>query len=149
MTHKYWRTAIGLLTGFSALTAIGGGVALLMGFEADRIPLKWVQGTPFTNYTIPALLLAVVVGGSSAVACVTVMKGHRLGMVASMLSGLIMAGYISIEVAILQQVPPGPTLTEYIYFGLGLVVFGLAGYEWLAENRLSPQKINRDHILGR
>jgi hypothetical protein len=56
------RITIGLLTGFIALTAIGGGIALLIGIEGERFPLEWLQGTPFTDYTIPALLLALVVG---------------------------------------------------------------------------------------
>ncbi|MEZ4862783.1 MAG: hypothetical protein R3C14_15815 [Caldilineaceae bacterium] len=44
-----------------------------------------------------------------------------------------MMGYIVVEYLILKQSPPGPTITEYLYFALGLVTFGLAGYLWLAE----------------
>jgi hypothetical protein len=46
-----------------------------------------------------------------------------------------MVGYIVVEVLILKQVPPGPTWIEGVYFGLGLVIFGLAAYLWLAEYR--------------
>jgi hypothetical protein len=46
-----------------------------------------------------------------------------------------MVGYIAVEVVTLKQVPPGPTWVEGLYFGLGLVVFGLATYLWMAEDR--------------
>jgi hypothetical protein len=122
--------------GFIALTAIGGSIALLIGVEDERFPLAWLQGPPFTDYTIPALLLAVVVGGSALVACVAILTGHPLAILASLVASLIVSGYITGEVMILKQIPPGPTLTEYLYFGLGLVIFGLAGYIWLTEHKL-------------
>lgn len=133
MTHRWVRIAIGVLAGFIALTAIGGGIAILIG--ADEFPAEWLAGTPFRDYTIPALVLSIVVGGSSLVAAVTVWSGRRLGVLASMAAGLIMAGFIVVEVLILKQVPPGPTVTEGVYFGLGLALFGLASYLWTVETR--------------
>jgi hypothetical protein len=132
---KGLRIVIALLTGFIALTAIGGGIALLSGAEANRFSIEWLAGTPFKNYTIPALLLAIAVGGSSLVACVTTIAGRNVGVPASMVAGLIMMGYVVVEVLILKQVPPGPTPTEYLYFGLGLAIFLLAAYLWLVEHR--------------
>lgn len=79
LKYKGLRTVIGVLTGFIALTAIGGGIALLTGAEANRIPIEWLEGTPFKDYTIPALLLAIAVGGSSLVACVTISTGRNVG----------------------------------------------------------------------
>jgi hypothetical protein len=138
MKHKGLRIVIGLLTGFIALTAIGGGIALLTGAEGDRFPLEWLQGTPFKDYTIPALLLAIVVGGSSLAACVTIFTGRKASTLVSMLAGLIMVGYIVVEVLILKQVPPGPAPIEYMYFGLGLAIFLLAAYIWWAEHLRKP-----------
>jgi hypothetical protein len=136
MGHNKVRIIIGVLAGFIALTAIGGGIAILTG--VDEFPLEWLGGTPFSDYTIPALLLAIVVSGRSLIAAVTIFIGRKAGVLASMTAGLIMAGFIVVEVLILKQVPPGPTLIESIYFGLGLVIFGLAVYLWLAEYRHHP-----------
>jgi len=135
MKHKGLRIAIGLLTGFIALTAIGGGIALLTGAEANRFPIEWLEGTPFKNYTIPALLLAIAVGGSSLVACVTIITSREVSIVVSTLAGLIMMGYIAVEAIIFKQVPPGPTPIEFMYFGLGLAIVLLAAYIWFAEYR--------------
>lgn len=145
MKHKLERIAIGVLAAFIALSAIGGGIALLLGtyqhgvlVEAGtgaQFPIEWLRNTPFSDYTIPALVLAIVVGGSSLIATVTIFTGREVGVLASMAAGLIMAGYIVMEVVMLKQVPPGPTRVEGLYFGLGLVVFGLATYLWMAEDR--------------
>ena len=137
MNDSILRIVIGLVTGFIALTAIGGGIALLIGVEDARFPLEWLEGTPFKDYTIPALLLAIVVGGSALIACVAIFTGHSLALLAAIVAGMIMVGYIVVEVLIFNQVPPGPTVTEYLYFGLGLVIVVLAGYSWLAERVLA------------
>lgn len=131
MKHKFVRIIIVGLAGFIALTAIGGGVAMLMGL--DSFPLEWLEGTPFRSYTIPALLLAGVVGGSALAAAVLVWRGGRAGVVAAVAAGLIMAGYIVVEVLILKQVPPGPTMIEILYFVLGLTIFVLGVYLWGRE----------------
>jgi hypothetical protein len=143
MNHKIIRILLSLLTGFVALTAIGGGVALLVGVEGNRFPLEWLRGTPFGTYTVPALILAGVVGGSALVACITLFTRPSFGWRAALVSGILMMGFIAVEVLILQQEPPGPTLIEWFYFGLGLVIAALATYHLILErpnqSRISPK----------
>ena len=117
MTHKTIRIVIVLLTGFVALTAIGGGLAMFV--SADRFPLEWLQGTPFVGYGIPALLLAVCVGGSSLAATVALLARPRLGAPIAMAAGMLLTGFVVVEVLILKQVPPGPTPIEVFYICLG------------------------------
>lgn len=136
MHHKPIRIIIAVLTGFIALTAIGGGIAILTG--VDPFPPAWLAGTPFTDYTIPALLLAIGVGGSALLAALLVLRPGRAGILATLAAGLIMAGYIVGEVLILKQTPPGPTWIEILYFGLGLTIFALGAYLWMAEERRRP-----------
>jgi len=73
LKHKLVRIVIGVPAAFNALSAIGGGIALLAGTSKDgvlieaggqaRFPLEWLQDTPFSDYTIPALILTIGVGG--------------------------------------------------------------------------------------
>jgi hypothetical protein len=133
MRHKPLRITIGLLAAFIALTAIGGGIAILTGI--DQFPPEWLEGTPFPTYTIPALLLSVVVGGSSLLAAVMGFMGRAGDSIAAMAAGLIMAGYIVVEVLILNDGAGGPTPIEYFYFGLGLAMASLAGTLWMTEDR--------------
>ncbi len=136
MKSKWIRFVVGLLTGLIALTAISGGILLLVG--VDTFPLEWLSGTPFTDYTIPGLALLILVGGSSLLATILLVTRRRAATASAFTAGVIMAVYIGVEVLLLKQVPPGPTVIEGIYFGLGLVIILLAAYLWLAELR-SPQ----------
>jgi hypothetical protein len=126
MIDRTRRLAVGLLAGLVALTSIGGGIAMLLGAEAGRFPLAWLSGTPFSDYTIPALLLVIVVGGSALAASVFALRSHPLARVAALLAGLILIGYIVGEVLLLKQEPPGPTWMEIFYFALGLLMCFLA-----------------------
>ncbi len=100
MQHTLVRIAIGVPTAFNALSAIGGGIALLLGTYQDGVlieaggraqfPLEWLQRTPFSDYTIPALILTMGVGGSSLTAAVLVLTGRDEGVLASAVAGLIM-----------------------------------------------------------
>lgn len=132
---KTIRIIVGFLAGFVALTAIGGGIALLVGAEGDRFPLAWLEGTPFSSYTIPGLILAVIVGGSALIAAVIVFRGHQTGAPALVASGVLLAGFVGIEALILKQVPHGPTPLEIFYFGVGTLIFGLGVYLWRAESQ--------------
>ncbi len=142
MQHKLIRIAVGVPAAFNGLSAIGGGIALLTGTYQDgvlieaggqaRFPLEWLQNTPFSDYTIPALILTVGVGGSSLIAAVLVFMGRDEGALASVVAGLAMAGFISGEVVLLKQ---GVSWVEGLYFGLGLAITGLATYLWMAGHQ--------------
>lgn len=110
-----------------ALSAIGGGIAMLLG--ADKFPVEWLRNTPFNDYTVPALMLAIVVGGSSLIAAVTVFTGREVGVPASIVAGLIMVGWIVVEVVTINA--PKVSWIEGVYLVVGLAVFGLATYLWI------------------
>jgi hypothetical protein len=142
MKHTLVRITIAVPEALIALSAIAGGIVLLAGTHKDGVlieaggrgqfPLEWLQHTPFSDYTIPALILAIVVGGSSLLGAVTIFTGREIGPLASLVAGLIMAGYIVVEVVMLRQ---EASWTEGLYFGLGLLISGLAAYLWRAEHR--------------
>jgi hypothetical protein len=122
------RVALAVVDGFVALTAIGGGLALVMGLEAERFGPEWLEGTTFRSYLVPGLLLSLAVGGSAAVAAVATIVGWHGGLL-SALAGLVLVGWIVGEVAILNQ--PAPTRTEGVYFVAGLLILALAAaFAW-------------------
>lgn len=127
--HALVLYRVGVLDVFVALSAIGGGIAMLVG--VDKLPLDWLRNTPFDTYTVPTLLLAIVVGGTSFMAAVAVFADNELGVVASMVAGLIMSGWIVVEVLTINA--PKPSWIEGVYFGLGLAILGLAMYLWVYD----------------
>jgi hypothetical protein len=54
-----------------------GNLANLLGKAQSNLSVAWLAGTPFSDYTIPGLLLAMVVGGSALLAATTVFI-HRM-----------------------------------------------------------------------
>jgi hypothetical protein len=122
------RVALAVVDGFVALTAIGGGLALVLGLEAERFTPDWLEGTPFRSYLVPGLLLSLAVGGSAMAAAVAIIVGWHGGFL-SALAGLVLVGWIVGEVAILNQ--PSPTRTEGVYLATGLLILALAGaFAW-------------------
>ncbi len=117
------RITTGILASFIALTAIAGGIAILAGWE--DFPLTWLEGTPFKDFTLPALILIFIVGGSALVASITIFKKHRLAKKLAMLAGLVMMGQIITELWILNQ-EGGAHWIQYFYFSLGLLLFILS-----------------------
>lgn len=129
MASRAPRITLFALATFDALTAIGGGVAMLVG--ADQFPLAWLQGTPFTDYTYPALILAIVVGGSSLAASILLIAKLRWGLISAMAAGALMAGYQVVEVLMLND----ETLISWIegvYLAIGLLIFAMAAGLWAA-----------------
>jgi DMSO reductase anchor subunit len=109
-----------ILVLFVALTAIGGGIAILT--KIDEFPLEWIEGTLFKSYTIPAIILTVIVGGSALLSAITLLLKKSIARNLCFISGLILSTYIFIEILILKQVPPGPTPIEFFYLLTGIII---------------------------
>lgn len=138
MKFKIPRILLLLSTGLISLTAVGGGLALLSGMEGDRFPLAWLNGTPFSDYTIPALLLIFAVGGSATIALIMNLVNLQRGISFSLTAGFILVGFITGEIILLKQEPPGPSVIELFYAGLGLLTIGLALFIWKLPGSGNP-----------
>lgn len=126
------QIALLVIDAFVGLTAIGGGIALATGLEANRFPVELLKGVPFNNYLIPGLILAVVVGGSAAVAAVATVINPNVGGWLSALAGTVLIGQIAGEILFLKQ---PVSLTEVIYVAIGTTMVGL--------DRSSPSEPDR------
>ena len=93
------RYALGGLLAFGALNAFGGGYYGLSG--AEGVPTEWLQGSPFVDYTIPSLILFVVVGGSLLVASIAVFRRLRIARVTAFSAGVIVLGWIVAQMAMI------------------------------------------------
>src|SRR6266849_2145746 len=139
MKHKGIRIAFVVIGACIGLGAIGGGIALLIGAFAQWLPVAWLQGTPFSDYIIPGLLLTVVVGGGMLLAAATQFIQREWAVLLSAAMGLIMIGWEIVEVAIIdryaQAVVPSTVVQQVLFSVLGLVIIGLSAYVWMAEYR--------------
>lgn len=121
------QVALFAIDAFAALTAVGGGIALVTGLEGDRFSLDLLKGTPFTTFVVPGLILAALVGGSATYAAIVTLRNPYGGAMASALAGTILMGWIIGEVLMLNQ-PVAFTWVEAFFFAVGLTMatLGLA-----------------------
>ncbi len=112
------RTLLGALLAFGALNAFGGGYYGLSG--ADRVPREWLEGSPFTDYFVPSLILFVVVGGTLALAAVGVFRRH-LGRAGAWAAAAVLLGWIVVQVTITGYV----SWMQSVTFAAGLLMLVL------------------------
>ena len=96
------RYALGGLLAFGALNAFAGGYYGLSG--AKGVPVEWLHGSPFNDYSVPSLILIIVVGGSFLIAAITVFARARIARASALAAGAIVLIWIAVQVAILGYV---------------------------------------------
>ena len=138
--HEVMRIALLVIAAFIATSAIEGGVAVLGGVVFRyKLPLAWLAGTPFSDYTIPGLALAIVVGGSALLAAATIFIHREWAVLVSVVAGLMMDGYLLVEIVSIDSklgnALPTALAVQLFYLGLGLALSGLAGFLWMREYR--------------
>jgi len=131
MTHRTNRIALGLLELFVVLTAVQGAI-----FVIPNLPASWIKGTPFADYTIPALALGIVCGGGSLIAGLAVMFRPLLGGALSIMAGVVMIGFELVEISVVgfTLVTNGPAIPQawlqVIYLAVGTAIM-LLGFRLL------------------
>ena len=96
------RYALSGLLVFGALNAFAGGYYGLSG--AKGVPVEWLHGSPFNDYSVPSLILFIVVGGSLLIAAITVFARARIARTSAIVAGAIVLIWIAVQVAILGDV---------------------------------------------
>ena len=119
MSHRSLRAALITLELFVGVNALYGGVGLLAGKLG--VQREWLANTPFQDFTVPAILLTVVVGGACFLAGLMTAIGRVAGAEASILAGCVTTGWIVIEMFLM----PASWLQPVIgLLGLTLVALG-------------------------
>ena len=84
---------------------------------------RWLEGTPFLDFTLPGVILGLVVGGSALLATVASLRTARAWALASVFAGVMMWWIIG-EMVILNV--GGFTWLWPLYFAVGLSMVLLA-----------------------
>lgn len=129
MEHRRSRTALILVDGFAGVTALIG-MAMLLTSWPFRLPLSSLQRTPFGDYTVPALILGIVVGGSALLAMGATIGRASLGPILALVAGAIMIDWIVGEMTLLPtnlftDFATGWLQGVYLLVGLAMVVLAL------------------------
>jgi hypothetical protein len=142
MPHKGTHIALAVIEVIIGVSAVFGGYALLTGTFgfAQFLPVAWLAGTPFTDYTVPGLVLLVIIGGGMLVAAATIFIQREWAVLLSAAMGVVMVGFEAVEVTIVDRNPQAvipPTIVQQVLLaGLGATIFCLASWLWLQEHRV-------------
>ena len=120
MTHSSaWRTTLIMLLAIGAVSAVAGAVGLLT--DTLQMEESLLEGSPFSSFTIPGLILGVIVGGSQFVALAALLRHSFHAIVAAGAAGCIMAGWIIGEVLLVGSDPGIMRNLQVLYFLIGLL----------------------------
>ena len=83
------------------VNALGGGIYALSG--AKSVSREWLQGSPFQTYTVPGLVLLVVVSGSMFAAAGMLLAEASRARSMSLLAGIILVAWIVTQVTVIGR----------------------------------------------
>jgi hypothetical protein len=109
------RFLFGLLL-FNGISAVGGGIALMTGVIPKQA--SWIQHTDFASMYFPGVILMAMVGGSSVIAALAMMKRAAGWQLSAILAGVIMLLWIVAEIASIR----GFHFLQVVYFVTGAAV---------------------------
>jgi hypothetical protein len=117
---RWWLAALCLLAG---LTAVWGGIELVCSPDGSfmGLPLSLLEHSPFHDFIVPGVLLAVFVGGINTLAGVLVLVRHPRADAEAMVSGAVLTMWIAIEVLLIRHVH----WLHGVYLTLGLTILGI------------------------
>jgi hypothetical protein len=110
---------------FLALTALPAGLMMILdptnGGSLDADP-AWLDGSPFSDYLVPGLFLALVIGLGSLTAATLLLGRWLYAGEMSLLMGAILTTWVVVQATII----PFNWLFHPGFFALGALVFLLA-----------------------
>lgn len=137
-----WRPGLGRLGATAvalelllALGAIGGGAALMLGPRGEILPLPVaaLDGSPFSTYFVPGLILLTVLGIGPVVVAILAVRRDRFAPILTMLVGLALLAWLAVQIAIIGFAMNPPLQPIYLALGATITVIGLAW--WLTTTR--------------
>ncbi len=109
-----------MLAGFVAVSAFGGAAGLISGWL--RLGAPMTARLPLHSPVFAGLALACVVAVPASVVAVLAWRGHPRDRDAAVLAGVLLTGWIIVEVAVVRQF--SPLQVVYGLAGIGLIVSG-------------------------
>ncbi|MGS0688885.1 hypothetical protein ACVBEQ_27670 [Nakamurella sp. GG22] len=116
--------ARGFLVGVEVFVAVGavyGGVGLIADNSIGMLP-EWLDGTPFSSWTLPGIFLLMIVAAPMFVAAVAELRRVRWAYAASLVAGAAMVGWIVVQLLVIGRY----FFLQPIMFACGAAVIVLA-----------------------
>jgi menaquinone-dependent protoporphyrinogen oxidase len=122
---------------FTGLTALAGGLELMIWPRGNEVmpPVSMLEGTPFSSFFVPGLLLAALVGGLNAAAAMLARRRHRFAEHAAFVAGGALTVWIVVQMSMLRAVH----WLHGVYLAAGVMTVVAATVWWLQRRRVPVQ----------
>ncbi|GHG46267.1 hypothetical protein GCM10012320_12200 [Sinomonas cellulolyticus] len=123
---RWARVVLTVLAAVGGVTAVAGGATLIWGSTMGNAPYwatppgSMLEGSPFSSYLVPGLLLAVVVGGTQLVAAVLLVRRSAAAPFAAAVAAFGLLVWIFVQMVVIPFSP-----LQAVYFAWGLAEAGL------------------------
>ena len=113
-----------LLISFLSITATLSGLLLISQPDGSllNLPLSLLEGTYFSSYLVPGILLLIFVGGVNLLAVFYNLKKDRGRYDWAMAGGFAVSGWVTIQLLLIHTAH----WLHVLYFGIGVIIFLLA-----------------------
>jgi len=91
------RMAVAGVCGVIGVGALYGGVRLLVDAEALGVKESWLEGTAFSDYRLPGVVLIVVIGGGMIATALAALRRSRLAGPAALVMGATLLVWGAVE----------------------------------------------------
>lgn len=120
------KSILFILIAFVAVTSAVSGLLLFFNPEGSLFQLQagLLEGTPFNDFRLPGLILALLVGGINALAVFFNLQRHRRRYQWAMAGGFILCGWVTGQWLLLNQLH----WLQFLYFGIGILII-LTAYQ--------------------
>lgn len=140
MNRRLRRTLLLDLNLFLGATAVAGGVGLLTGLI--KIPLSSLTGSLFSDYTVPAVLLVVAVGGTALLAAWFVHLELSVGVPASLVAGGAIIVFEIVEWSVI-----GFAWLQAAYMAIGVLIISLGVQVRLTQIAVRAGREGSPHVI--
>ena len=121
------RILIGVMA-FQGLSGIAGGFGLMADPTGAslRIPLEWLEGSPFTDYLLPGIVLFFVLGVIPLGVVYGLWKGKTWSRLAAVAVGAALCIWIAVEIAVIGYQTEPPLQLIYGIVGIAILLLSLS-----------------------
>jgi len=121
------KILIGVMA-FQGLSGLVGGFGLMADPSGAslQIPLEWLEGSPFTDYLIPGIVLFLILGVIPLGVVVGLRKRMRWSRHAAIAVGVALCIWIAVEIAVIGYQADPPLQLIYGIVGIAILLLSLS-----------------------
>jgi hypothetical protein len=118
------KTLLFILVSFIAVTATISGLLMISNPDGEimSLSLSLLYQTPFKNFLIPGIILAVFVGGINLIAVFYNIQRNMNRYNWAIAGGVVITGWIIVQMILIQTV----YWLHFLYLGIGVLIILLA-----------------------